>query len=130
MLKFRGILAQILCTSPIFAKKLIREGGYKAYSKEEILGHLAQPLTVDDYTKADKVALMLMQPQVETLLEVHQSGKTETKNPPKGKGTIPKEFLAREVPSTREVTSRNMASLSPFLEEGSGTLGGNLARAW
>ena len=118
LLKARGVLARVLRTSKMLADKSIRAGGYSAYSKEEIIQHLSLPLSADDYAKADRVALLLMQPQVRNLLDAEPTGKKSAKNPPVGKRTIPKEFLARQIAGGDEVTNRNMISLSPFAEDG------------
>ena len=57
--------------------------------------NLAQPLTVTDYEKADRIILLLMQPQVKQLLDSPPVGKKKAKNLHVGTQTIPAEFLAR-----------------------------------
>ena len=41
-----------------------RPGGYKDYTREEMRANIGAPLLVEDYKKADKIILLLMQPQV------------------------------------------------------------------
>lgn len=118
LLKARGVLARVLRLSKTLADKSIRAGGYSAYTKEEIIQLLSVPLSADDYIKADRVALLLMQPQVRKILDSEPTGKKSAKNPPAGARTIPREFLARKIPGETEVTHRNLISLSPFAEDG------------
>ena len=40
------------------------------------------PLTVEDYERVDKVILLLMQPQVKSLLDATPVGKRKAKNSP------------------------------------------------
>ena len=85
-------MARVLRGSEMLAKEN-RPGGYSAYSKDEMLDNIAAPLTVADYEKADRVILLLMQPQVKQMLDAPPSGKKKSKNPSKGQRTIPPEFL-------------------------------------
>ena len=66
ILKARGIMARILRTSAMLAK---RAGGFASYTKDEVLSHLRLPLTSDDYNKADRVMLLLTQPQTRSMLD-------------------------------------------------------------
>ena len=58
----------------MLAKKSSREGGFATYSKEELLADLGRPLSAKDYSKADRVTLLLMQPQVGCLLNAEPAG--------------------------------------------------------
>ena len=113
--KVRGVMARVLRGSEMLAKEN-RPGGYSAYSKDEMLDNIAAPLTVADYEKADRVILLLMQPQVKQMLDAPPSGKKKSKNPSKGQRTIPPEFLGRAIPGTQQTT--NLSSLSPFKQNG------------
>ena len=96
-----------------------RPGGYKAYTRDEMEAVIGAPLLVEDYEKADKVILLLMQPQVKLLLDATPVGKRKAKNSLKGIKTVPSEFLAR--PLVGPDCTNNLASLLPFKVEGSTT---------
>ena len=113
ILKARGVMARILRTSAMLAK---RPGGFASYTKEEVLSHLRLPLTSDDYTKADRIMLLLTQPQTRSMLDSAPTGKKKAKNSSKGARTVPVEYLGRDIPGTLRTT--NLSSLSPFQEEG------------
>ena len=127
--KARGVMARVLRASAMLAKEN-RQGGYKAYAKEEMLANIASPLTVEDYERADRVILLLMQPQVKQMLDAAPVGKKKAKNPSKGQRTVPPEFLGRAIPGTQQTT--NLSSLSPFQQDGiwytSGRFGKELHR--
>ena len=74
------------------------------------------PLSADDYQRADRVMLLLMQPQVKSLLDSVPVGKKKAKNCQQGISTIPKEFL--DQPIVGPESSNNLASLSLFKHEG------------
>ena len=74
------------------------------------------PLSADDYQRADRVMLLLMQPQVKSLLDSVPVGKKKAKNSQQGVTTIPKEFLDR--PIVGPDNSTNLASLSLFKHKG------------
>ena len=74
------------------------------------------PLSADDYQRADKVMLLLMQPQVKSLLDSLPVSKKKAKNSQQGISTVPKEFLDR--PIVGHDSSNNLASISLFKHEG------------
>ena len=113
--KVRGVMARVLRASAMLAREN-RPGGYKAYTKEEMLANIAAPPTVADYEKADRVILLLMQPQVKQMLDAAPVGKKKAKNPAKGLRTVPPEFLGRAIPGTQQTT--NLSSISPFQQDG------------
>ena len=51
------------------------------------------PLSADDYQRVDRVMLLLMQPQVKSLLDSVPFRKKKAKNSQQGISTVPKEFL-------------------------------------
>ena len=73
-------------------------------------------LSAEDYQKADRIMLLLMQPQVKSLLDSQPVGKKKAKNAQQGVSTIPEEFLNR--PIIGPDNSTNLASLSLFKHEG------------
>ena len=72
-----------------------RPGGYKDYTREEMRVNIGAPLLVEDYEKADKIILLLIQPQVRQMLDATPVGKRKAKNLLKGIRTVSPEFLAR-----------------------------------
>ena len=113
LLKARGIIARILRTSAMLAK---RPGGFASFTKEEVQAHLRQALTPEDYSKADRIMLLLTQPQTRSMLDSKPTGKKKAKNISKGARTMPVEYLGRNIPGT--VRTTNLSSLSPFQDEG------------
>ena len=73
-------------------------------------------MTVEDYQKADCIMLLLMQPQVKTLLDSQPVGKKKAKNVQQGMLTLPEEFI--NWPIIGPDNSTNLASLSPFKVDG------------
>ena len=108
-------MAQVLHTSAAIVKGK-RPGGYKDYSGQEMDNVMKAPLTANDYQRADKVMLLLMQPQVKSLLDSIPIGKKKAKNSQKGILIVLTEFLNRPIVGP-DCTS-NLASLSPFKVEG------------
>ena len=113
--KVRGIMARVLRTSATITE-VKRPGGYKDFSQEEMDVIMRAPLSADDYQRADRVIVLLMQPQVKSLLDSVPVGKKKAKNSQQGISTLPKEFLDR--PIIGPDSSNNLASLSPFKHEG------------
>ena len=74
------------------------------------------PLSAEDYQKADQIMLLLMQPQVKTLLDSQPVGKKKAKNAQQGVSTVSEEFI--NWPIIGPDNSTNLASLSPFKHEG------------
>ena len=70
------------------------------------------PMIAEDYQKADRIMLLLMQPQVKTLLDSQPVGKKKAKNVQQGMSTLPEEFINQ--PIIGSDNSTNLASLSPF----------------
>ena len=68
------------------------------------------------YQRVDRVMLLLMQPQVKSLLDSVPVGKKKAKNSQHGVSTIPEEFL--NWPIIGPNNSTNLASLSWFKHEG------------
>ena len=87
-----------------------------AYLKEEMLANIGALLTVDKYKRAEKVILLLMQPQVKQIINAEPVGKKRAKNLPRGTRTTSAEFMARPTAGTQQMT--NLASISPFEEDG------------
>ena len=54
---------------------------------------MCAPLTANDYEQADRIMLVVMQPQVKCLLNSEPVSKRKAKNTQKGMSTIPMEFL-------------------------------------
>ena len=108
-------MARVLRASAMIARER-RPGGYKDYTKEEMRANLGAPLAVTDYEKADKIILLLMQPQVKQMLDSTPVGKKKAKNAHKGTRTIPHEFSARPLAGPELTT--NLASISPFKLDG------------
>ena len=77
--KARGIMARILRASAAITKAK-HPGGYKDFSKDEMDAIMQKPLSAEDYEKADRIMLLLMQPQVKTLLDSQSVGKKKAKN--------------------------------------------------
>ena len=71
-------MARVLCTSAAIVEAK-RPGGYKDYSREEMDVIMRAPLSADDYQRADKVMLLLMQPQIKSLLDSIPVGKRKPK---------------------------------------------------
>ena len=76
---------------------------------------MQKPLIAEDNEKADRIMLLLMQPQVKTLLDSQPVGKKKAKNV-QGMSTLPKEFINRPIIGPNNST--NLASLSPFKVDG------------
>ena len=77
---------------------------------------MRKPLSAEDYEKADRIMLLMMQPQVKTLLDSQPVGKKKAKNVQQGMSTLPEEFMNR--PIFAPDNSTNLASLSPFKVDG------------
>ena len=88
--------------------------GYQDFSRQEMELIMDAPLSAEDYERADKFMLLLMQPQVKDMLNSKPIGKMKAKNTQKGISTLPKEFLNRPIPGPKE--TENLVSLSPFRE--------------
>ena len=78
--------------------------------------NIGAPLSVEDYEKADRIFLLLMQPQVKQMLNTTPVGKKKAKNAPKGMRTITPEFSAGPLAGPELTT--NLASISPFKSDG------------
>ena len=78
--------------------------------------NIGAPLSVEDYEKADRIILLLIQPQVKQMLDATPIGKKKAKNVPKGMRTIPPEFSARPLAGPEHTT--NLVSISPFKLDG------------
>ena len=113
LLKARGVVARVLRCSAMLAKAGLAAS---TFTETELKAHLRTPLTAEDYDKADRVMLLLTQPETRKMLDAKPTGKTRSKNPNKGVRTIPVEYLGREIPGTQRTT--NLSSLSPFQENG------------
>ena len=97
--KAQGVVARVLCMSRTIKDQILeRQGGYKDYSHQEIEAIIGALLYAEDYERADKFMLLLMQPQVKNLLNSKPVGKTKAKNTQNGTSTLPKEFLDRPSP--------------------------------
>ena len=104
-------MARVLRTSATITKAK-RPGGYKDFSKEEMNIIMRAPLSAEDYQKADRIMLLLMQPQVKSHLDSQPVGKKKAKNAQQGVLTIPEEFL--NWPIIGPDNSTNLTFLSPI----------------
>ena len=77
---------------------------------------MRKPLSAEDYEKADRIMLLMMQPQVKTLLDSQPVGKKKAKNVQQGMSTLPEEFMNQ--PIIGPDNSTNLANLSPFKVDG------------
>merc|ERR1711867_126947 len=113
--KARGIMARVLRASAAITKAK-RPRGYQDFTNDKMNEIMRKPLSAEDYEKADRIMLLLMQPQVKTLLDSQPVGKKKAKNVQQGMSTLPEEFINR--PIIRPDKSTNLASQSLFKYEG------------
>ena len=107
-------MARVIRTSNAI-KKDKRPRGFQDFSWQEMDVIMGAPLSAEDYERADRVMLLLMQPQVKCLLNSKPVGKTKAKNTQKGMSTLPQEFLDRPIVGPPD--TQNLVSLSPFRKD-------------
>ena len=108
-------MARIVRASAAITKEK-RPRGYQDFTRDKMDAIMWKPLSAEDYEKADRIMLLMMQPQVKTLLDSQPVGKKKAKNVQQGMSTLPEEFINR--PIIGPDNSTNLASLSPFRYEG------------
>ena len=114
MEKSCGIMARVIRTSNAITKGK-RPHGYQDFCCEEMDIIMGAPLSAEDYERADRIMLLLMQPQVKCLLNSEPVGKAKAKNTQRGMSTVPQEFLDR--PIVGPDNTQNLVSLSPFRKD-------------
>ena len=88
-------MARVLRASAAITKSKCPRG-YQDFTRNEMDKIMQKPLNAEDYEKADRIMLLLMQPQVKTLLDSQPVGKTKAKNV-QGMSTLPEEFINRPI---------------------------------
>ena len=81
--KSHGFMARVIRTSNAITEGK-RPRGYRDFSHQEMDVIIGAPLSADDYERAHRIMLLLMQPQVKCLLNSEPVGKRRAKNTQKG----------------------------------------------
>ena len=80
-------MARVLRASAAITKAK-RPRGYQDFTRQEMDAIMRKPLSAEDYEKADRIMLLMMQPQVKTLLNSQPVGKKKAKNVQQGMSTL------------------------------------------
>ena len=88
--------------------------GYQDFTRDKMDLIIRKPLSAEDYEKADRIMLLMMQPQVKTLLDSQPVGKKKAKSVQQGMSTLPEEFMNWPIigPNNPTKTQVNSGSLS------------------
>ena len=100
-------MARVLRASAAITKSK-HPRGYQDFTRDEMDAIMRKPLSTEDYKKADRIMLLLMQPQVKTLLD------SQAKNA-QGMSTLPDKFINWPIigPDNPTKTQVNSGSLTP-----------------